>query len=66
MMRNDAWGRIWAPQIPQMDPKYMAFSPENLKFWVNSREIHAFIQTATYPPFTKGTYTITLTSYTMA
>ena len=34
----------------------MAFSPENLKIWVNSREIHAFIQTATYPPFTKGTY----------
>ena len=32
----------------------MAFSPENLKIWVNSREIHAFIQTATYPPFTKG------------
>ena len=34
----------------------MAFSPENLKIWVNSREIHAFIQAATYPPFTKGTY----------
>ena len=34
----------------------MAFSPENLKIWVNSREIHAFIQTATYPPFTKGTF----------
>ena len=33
----------------------MAFSPENLKIWVNSREIHAFIETATYPPFTKGT-----------
>ena len=33
----------------------MAFPPENLKIWVNSREIHAFIQTATYPPFTKGT-----------
>ena len=33
----------------------MAFYPENLKIWVNSREIHAFIQTATYPPFTKGT-----------
>ena len=33
----------------------MAFSPENLKIWVNSREIHAFIQTATYPRFTKGT-----------
>ena len=30
----------------------MAFSPENLKIWVNSREIRAFIQTATYPPFT--------------
>ena len=34
----------------------MAFSPENLKIWVDSREIHAFIQTATYPPFTKGTH----------
>ena len=33
----------------------MAFSPENLKILVNSREIHAFIQTATYPLFTKGT-----------
>ena len=33
----------------------MAFPPENLKIWVNSREIHAFIPTATYPPFTKGT-----------
>ena len=33
----------------------MAFPPENLKIWVNSREIRAFIQTATYPPFTKGT-----------
>ena len=33
----------------------MAFSPENLKIWVDSCEIHAFIQTATYPPFTKGT-----------
>ena len=32
----------------------MAFSPENLKSWVESREFHAFIQTATYPPFTKG------------
>ena len=33
----------------------MAFSPKNLKIWVNSREIHAIIQTATEPPFTKGT-----------
>ena len=33
----------------------MAFYPENLKIWVNSREIYAFIQTATYPPFMKGT-----------
>ena len=30
----------------------MAFPPENLKIWVHSCEIHAFIQTATYPPFT--------------
>ena len=36
----------------------MAFSPENLKIRVNSREIHAFIQTATYPPFTKGTWSL--------
>ena len=34
----------------------MAFSPENLKILVNSREIHAFIQTATYSLFTKGTW----------
>ena len=33
----------------------MAFSPKNLKIWVNSREIHAIIQTATKRPFTKGT-----------
>ena len=33
----------------------LGFPPENLKIWVNSREIHAFIQTANYPPFTKGT-----------
>ena len=33
----------------------MVFSPENLKIRLNSREIHAFIQTATYPPFPKGT-----------
>ena len=33
----------------------MAFSPENLKIWVNSREIHAFIPMATYPLFMKGT-----------
>ena len=37
----------------------MAFSPENLKIVVNSREIHAFIQTATYPPFMKGTHGMT-------
>ena len=34
----------------------MAFSPKNLKIWVDSREIHAIIQTATSPPFTKGTW----------
>ena len=34
----------------------MAFSTENLKILVTSREIHAFIQTATYPLFTKGTW----------
>ena len=33
----------------------MAFSPENLKIWVDSREYSRIIQTATYPPFTKGT-----------
>ena len=33
----------------------MAFPPENLKFWVDSREYLRIIQTATYPPFTKGT-----------
>ena len=34
----------------------MAFSPENLEIWVDSREYSRPIQTATYPPFTKGTY----------
>ena len=34
----------------------MAFSPENLKIWVDAREYSRPIQTATYPPFTKGTY----------
>ena len=33
----------------------MAFSPDNLKFWVDSREYSRPIQKATYPPFTKGT-----------
>ena len=36
----------------------MAFSPKNLKIWVNSREIHAIIQTATSRPFTKGTFAL--------
>ena len=36
----------------------MAFSPENLKIWVDSREYSRQIQTATYPPFTKGTYSL--------
>ena len=40
----------------------MAFSPEYIKAGVNSRETHAFIQTATYPPFTKGTNTTTSNS----
>ena len=34
----------------------MAFSPENLKILVNSRQMHASIQTATYSLFTKGTW----------
>ena len=33
----------------------MVFPRQKSKFWVDSREIHAFIQTATYPTFTKGT-----------
>ena len=33
----------------------MAFSPENLKIWVDSREYSRQIQTATYPTFKKGT-----------
>ena len=33
----------------------MAFPPENLKIWVDSREYLRQNQTATYPPFTKGT-----------
>ena len=47
-------GEIFGPSNPSEESKIMAFSPENFKIWVNSREIHAFIQTATYPPFTKG------------
>ena len=35
----------------------MAFPPQNLKIWVDSRECSRQIQTATYPPFTKGTHT---------
>ena len=54
-MRNEAGGRILSPEIPQKDPIIWRFPPKNLKIWVNSREIRAFIQTATYPPFTKGT-----------
>ena len=37
----------------------MVFSPENLEIWVDSREYSRPIQTATYPPFTKGTHSIT-------
>ena len=33
----------------------MAFSPQNLEISVDSREYSHPIQTATYPPFTKGT-----------
>ena len=33
----------------------MAFSPENLEIWVTSREYSGPIETAAYPPFTKGT-----------
>ena len=55
MMCNEAGRRIVFPQIPQKDPIIWRFPSKNLIIWVNSREIHAFIQTATYPPFTKGT-----------
>ena len=48
-------GKNFTPSNPSEGSNNMAFSPENLKIWVNSREIHAFIQTATYPLFTKGT-----------
>ena len=43
---------------PSEGSNNMAFSPENLKILVNSREIHAFIQTATYPLFTKFNTTV--------
>ena len=33
----------------------MGFPPENLEIRVDSREYSRPIQTATYPPFTKGT-----------
>ena len=48
------------PSNPSKGSNNIAFSPENLKIRVNSREIHAFIQTATYPPFTKGTRVLEL------
>ena len=44
------------PQIPRKYPKIWRFPPKTSKIGVNSREIHAFIQTATQPPFRKGTY----------
>ena len=34
----------------------MVYSPGNLEIWVDSREYSRPIQTATYPPFTKGTW----------
>ena len=33
----------------------MAFPPESLEIWVDTREYSHPIETATYPPFTKGT-----------
>ena len=58
MMRNEAGARILTPQIPQKEPKNMAFSSENLEIWVDSRKYSRPIQTATYPPFTKGTMSL--------
>ena len=54
MMRNEAGGRILPPQIPQKEPKIWRSPRENLKSWVDSREYSRPIQTATCPPFTKG------------
>ena len=50
-MRNEAAARILPPQIPQSNQKYGVF----LEIWVKSRKYSHPIQTATYPPFTKGT-----------
>ena len=41
----------------------MAFSPENLEIWVDSREYPRPIQTASYPPFTKGKKALGLFSH---
>ena len=40
---------------PSHRTRNMAYSPENLEFWVNSREYSRPIQRASYPPFKKGT-----------
>ena len=48
-------GEEFYPSNPSKGTKKMAFSPENLKIWVHSREYSRHIQTATYPPFMKGT-----------
>ena len=53
-------GEEFNPSNPSERTKNMAFSPGNLNIWVGPRAIHAFIQTATYPPFTKGTTRIKL------
>ena len=57
MMRNEVGGRVLAPRIPQKEPKIWRFPP---RVWVNSREYSRQIQTATYPPFMKGTLLLDL------
>ena len=55
MMPNEAGGRILPPQIHHREPKIRR-PPKNLEIRVDSREFSRPIQTATYPPFTKGTW----------
>ena len=54
MMGNEAGGRMLPLKSLRRNQKY-GISPEKLKIWVESHEYSRPIQTATYPPFTKGT-----------
>ena len=53
--RDLHWMMNFTPSNPSKATKNMSFSSKNLKIRVTLREFQSPIQTATYPPFMKGT-----------